>query len=93
MLKREKNCIFARHGGMAERSNAAVLKTVVRLSVDRGFESLFLRQVSMQQNELPRKMLILWGFLFLSQAMKSIKKHHFCGLFGGLFKEEFTSTE
>ena len=29
---------------MAERSNAAVLKTVVRLSVDRGFESLFLRQ-------------------------------------------------
>ena len=28
---------------MAERSNAAVLKTVVRLSVDRGFESLFLR--------------------------------------------------
>ena len=29
---------------MAEWSNAAVLKTVVRLSVDRGFESLFLRQ-------------------------------------------------
>ena len=28
---------------MAEWSNAAVLKTVVRLSVDRGFESLFLR--------------------------------------------------
>ena len=30
-------------GEMAEWSNAAVLKTVVRLSVDRGFESLFLR--------------------------------------------------
>jgi hypothetical protein len=29
---------------MAERSNAAVLKTVVLLSWDRGFESLFLRQ-------------------------------------------------
>jgi hypothetical protein len=39
----------------------------------------------MQQDEIPRKMLILWGFLFLSQAMKSIKKHHFCGLNGGLF--------
>jgi hypothetical protein len=31
---------------MAEWSNAAVLKTVVRLSVDRGFESLFLRLCS-----------------------------------------------
>ena len=31
-------------GEMAERSNAAVLKTVVLLSWDRGFESLFLRQ-------------------------------------------------
>jgi hypothetical protein len=30
-------------GEMAERSNAAVLKTVVLLSWDRGFESLFLR--------------------------------------------------
>ena len=30
-------------GEMAEWSNAAVLKTVVRLSADRGFESLFLR--------------------------------------------------
>ncbi len=29
---------------MAERSNAAVLKTVVLLPRDRGFESLFLRQ-------------------------------------------------
>ena len=28
---------------MAEWSNAAVLKTVVRLPADRGFESLFLR--------------------------------------------------
>ena len=81
----EKKCNFAAHGGMAERSNAAVLKTVVRLTVDQGFESLFLRQVPMQQDEIPRKMLILWGFLFLSQAMKSIKKHHFCGLNGGLF--------
>ena len=33
-----------KNGEMAERFNAAVLKTVVRLSVDRGFESLFLRQ-------------------------------------------------
>jgi hypothetical protein len=32
------------YGGMAERSNAAVLKTVVRLPVDQGFESLFLRK-------------------------------------------------
>ena len=31
-------------GEMAEWSNAAVLKTVVLLSWDRGFESLFLRQ-------------------------------------------------
>jgi hypothetical protein len=39
-----KVCIFARSlGEMAERSNAAVLKTVVRLTADRGFESLFLR--------------------------------------------------
>ena len=30
-------------GEMAERSNAAVLKTVVRLPANRGFESLFLR--------------------------------------------------
>ena len=81
----EKIYNFARHGGMAERSNAAVLKTVVLLTRNRGFESLFLRQVPMQQDELPRKMLILWGFLFLSQAMKSSKKHHFCGLNGGLF--------
>ena len=29
---------------MAERSNAAVLKTVVRLTANRGFESLFLRR-------------------------------------------------
>jgi hypothetical protein len=72
---------------MAERSNAAVLKTVVRLTVDQGFESLFLRQLSMQQNELPRKMLILWGFLFLQKAMKSIKKQLICGLFGGHFQK------
>jgi hypothetical protein len=31
-------------GEMAEWSNAAVLKTVFRLSAERGFESLFLRQ-------------------------------------------------
>ena len=31
-------------GEMAERSNAAVLKTVVPLSRNRGFESLFLRR-------------------------------------------------
>jgi hypothetical protein len=31
-------------GEMAERSNAAVLKTVVRLPANRGFESLFLRR-------------------------------------------------
>ena len=30
---------------MAERSNAAVSKTVVRLTVDRGFESPSLRQI------------------------------------------------
>ncbi len=33
-----------RFGEMAERSNAAVLKTVVLYPRDRGFESLFLRQ-------------------------------------------------
>ena len=38
----KKGSTFAA-GEMAERSNAAVLKTVVRLSADRGFESLFLR--------------------------------------------------
>jgi hypothetical protein len=31
---------------MAERSNAAVLKTVVPFTRDRGFESLFLRELS-----------------------------------------------
>ncbi len=31
-------------GGVAERLKAAVLKTVVRRKVDRGFESLLLRQ-------------------------------------------------
>ena len=31
---------------MAERSNAAVLKTVVLLPWDRGFESLFLRRAN-----------------------------------------------
>jgi hypothetical protein len=31
-------------GEMAERSNAAVLKTVVPRTRDRGFESLFLRE-------------------------------------------------
>jgi hypothetical protein len=51
VLSRKKKCNFARHGGMAERSNAAVLKTVVRLTVDRGFESLFLRK----RKEIPRR--------------------------------------
>ena len=51
---------------MAERSNAAVLKTVVLHTRDRGFESLFLRKVKMQQDEIPRKALILRGFLFLA---------------------------
>ena len=32
------------NGGVAERSNAAVLKTAVPLARDRGFESLPLRQ-------------------------------------------------
>ncbi len=32
---------------MAERSIAAVLKTVVRRKVDRGFESLSLRQLDL----------------------------------------------
>ncbi len=40
----KKNVILRLFGGMAERSNAAVLKTVVRLTVDQGFESLFLRK-------------------------------------------------
>ena len=54
ILKNQKNIIFAADppsprlrrmkGEMAEWSNAAVLKTVVRLPADRGFESLFLRQ-------------------------------------------------
>ncbi len=35
---------YIRGGEMAEWSNAAVLKTVVLLPWDRGFESLFLRQ-------------------------------------------------
>jgi hypothetical protein len=35
---------FCPNGEMAEWSNAAVLKTVVLLSRDRGFESLFLRK-------------------------------------------------
>ena len=48
-----------RNGEMAERSNAAVLKTVVRLSVDRGFESLFLRQ----RHQI-RPAAIAAGFLF-----------------------------
>jgi hypothetical protein len=40
----EKNYIFAADNGeMAEWSNAAVLKTVVPLPRNRGFESLFLR--------------------------------------------------
>jgi hypothetical protein len=70
---------------MAEWSNAAVLKTVVLRKWDRGFESLFLRQMPMQQSESPRKVLILRGFLFFYHAMKSNKKHLFGGLNGGPF--------
>ncbi len=43
-LRGECGLEWINNGEMAEWSNAAVLKTVVRLSVDRGFESLFLRQ-------------------------------------------------
>jgi hypothetical protein len=45
------------NGEMAEWSNAAVLKTVVLLSWDRGFESLFLRKSKL----LPQ---LAAGFLF-----------------------------
>jgi hypothetical protein len=55
-----KKMLFLRRttGGMAEWSNAAVLKTVVRLPVDRGFESLFLRQ------PLPKEAALAASFLF-----------------------------
>ena len=39
-------------GEMAEWSNAAVLKTVVRLPADRGFESLFLRKAQTNPDEI-----------------------------------------
>ena len=48
LQKRDRRRGQMRHiqyGEMAERSNAAVLKTVVRLPANRGFESLFLRKV------------------------------------------------
>ena len=43
---------YIRGGEMAEWSNAAVLKTVVLLPRDRGFESLFLRQTYLNINTL-----------------------------------------
>jgi hypothetical protein len=52
---------------MAERSNAAVLKTVVRLSVDRGFESLFLRQM----HQIPPPA-FAGGFLFFYNTVRSL---------------------
>ena len=45
---------------MAEWSNAAVLKTVVRLSVDRGFESLFLRQSQRKPFAKRRKVFLFY---------------------------------
>jgi hypothetical protein len=51
---------------MAERSNAAVLKTVVRLTVDRGFESLFLRK----RKEIPGRSL---GILLFGQAQACLR--------------------
>ena len=49
---------------MAEWSNAAVLKTVVRLSADRGFESLFLRTDRMNPAS--------GVFLFLNEDVESL---------------------
>ena len=51
-MNSEKYITFA-PGGMAERSNAAVLKTVVLLPRDRGFESLFLRKIIGNQMQNP----------------------------------------
>ena len=48
---------------MAEWSIAAVLKTVVRLSADRGFESLFLRRA--WENRAKH------GFLFYGEHVES----------------------
>lgn len=43
-------------GGMAEWTKATVLKTVVRRKVDRGFESLSLRQRTSGKARLPGEM-------------------------------------
>ena len=54
-------------GEMAEWSNAAVSKTVVRQSVDRGFESPSLRKAKL----LPQ---LAVGFLFLELSKRSLRK-------------------
>ena len=54
-------------GEMAERSNAAVSKTVVLQSWDRGFESPSLRKAKL----LPQPAA---GFLFLELSKRSLRK-------------------
>jgi hypothetical protein len=55
---------YWRNGEMAERSNAAVLKTVILYPRNRGFESLFLRQ----SKSIPQ--LLAVGFLFLAGRVR-----------------------
>ncbi len=59
--------IRAINGEMAEWSNAAVSKTVFRLSAERGFESPSLRKSKMLPFRVRRK-----GFLFYSRPSHAL---------------------
>jgi hypothetical protein len=85
VLWRKKNCTFARRWRNGRAVDCGGLENRCPPYGGPGVRIPFPPPSTDQQDEIPRKMLILWGFMFLSQAMKSSKKHHFCGLNGGLF--------